>query len=196
VRPAASDYGDVSQLSPPFRIALVAVLGVAAVWLTVLRPKPVESTPAPAPAPAQSRSVAPAASATAAPATTTKPKAAPAPRDAALAGVAKDDRSRPLIRALADGKVVVLLFWDEAAPDDRAARRAVAAADTHRGAVVVRTAKARDVGRYQAITKGAQVAASPTALVIGPRRTAKAIVGYTTTPEVDNAVSDALAARR
>ena len=38
----------MSQISPPFRIALLAMLAVCAVWFTVLKPK----APAPAPTPA------------------------------------------------------------------------------------------------------------------------------------------------
>jgi hypothetical protein len=38
----------VSQISLPFRIALVALLAVCAVWFTVLRPKPAADAPLPA----------------------------------------------------------------------------------------------------------------------------------------------------
>jgi hypothetical protein len=41
----------VSQISPPIRIVLVAVIGLIAAWMLFLRPK-TEPTPAPAPAPA------------------------------------------------------------------------------------------------------------------------------------------------
>jgi hypothetical protein len=174
------------------------MLGLVAVWFTVLRPKPVESTPAPAPAPAQSATATPSApKADATPAAPAKGAAAASrPDSAALAGIAPGDRSKPIIRALSDGKVVVLLFWEEAGADDRAARRALAAADRHDGKVLVKTAAVGDVGRYEAITKGAKVLSSPTALVIGPDRSARPIVGYTTTAELDDAVGDALAARR
>ena len=46
---AASEAWAVSQISLPFRIALVAMLAVCAVWFTVLRPKPpVADAPLPA----------------------------------------------------------------------------------------------------------------------------------------------------
>ena len=167
------------------------MLGVVAVWFTVLRPKPVESTPAPAPA-ASATSVDSAAGSAA----KQTPSAKAAARRSEVAGIAPGDRSKPLVRALDRGKVVVLLFWDKAAADDRAVRRAVAKADRHDGKVVVKAAGVRDVGRYSAITSGAQVLASPTALVIGPDRSAEPIVGYTTVAELDDAIDDALAARR
>ena len=43
--------GTVSQISPPIRIVLIAVIGLIAAWMLFLRPK-TEDTPAPAPAPA------------------------------------------------------------------------------------------------------------------------------------------------
>ena len=43
--------GTVSQISPPLRIVLVAVIGLSAAWMLFLRPK-TEPTPAPTPAPA------------------------------------------------------------------------------------------------------------------------------------------------
>ena len=40
----------MAQLSPPFRIALVAVLAVCALWFTVLKPKPpADDAPLPTP---------------------------------------------------------------------------------------------------------------------------------------------------
>ena len=43
--------GTVSQISPPIRIVLIAVVGLLAAWMLFLRPK-TEPTPAPTPAPA------------------------------------------------------------------------------------------------------------------------------------------------
>ena len=43
--------GTVSQISPPIRIVLIAVIGLLAAWMLFLRPK-TEPTPAPTPAPA------------------------------------------------------------------------------------------------------------------------------------------------
>jgi hypothetical protein len=47
-----------------------------------------------------------------------------------------------------------------------------------------------DVGRYEAITRGAQILESPTVLVIGAGGKARAITGYTQSGEIDQAVSD------
>jgi hypothetical protein len=212
----------VAQLSPPFRIALVALLAFVAVWFTVLRPETAtEPTPA-APgvtglangvnaaegaASAANESAAAAESAangtaasreTTGPATSTaKARAARArERGAAVEGIAPGDRSKPLVRALADDRVVAVLFWNRKGSDDRAVRRALSAADRHDGKVVTKVVPVANVGRYQAITRGAQVLESPTLLVIGPDRVARPIVGYTTRAELDQAIGDALAARR
>jgi hypothetical protein len=221
----------MAQIALPFRIALVAVLVIGALWVTVLRPKADDGEPAAAaPAPtapgaaglgrAIDKANGAAAASDAANAriqAATGGQAAAAgnaskatPRAAAhssggarsgakppsVDGVDAGDPSAPLVRALADGKVVVLLFAGSRAVDDRAARRAVRAVPRHRGAVVVKIAPPRAVGKYEAITRGAKVSQFPTVLVIGADKVARPIVGFTTGGEVDQAVSDAVAAAR
>jgi hypothetical protein len=141
-----------------------------------------------------------AASATAKPA---KPaKAAKPAKPVAPAAVAKPvkpgladdaapgDPSRPLLASVDAGKVVVVLFWNKRASDDRATRRALRAIDLHGGKVVASAVPIGDVGRYEAITRGVQVLESPTVLVIGAGGKARAITGYTQAKEIDQAVSD------
>jgi hypothetical protein len=225
----------VDQISPPFRIALVAMLAVCAVWFTVLRPKaPSTDTPPAAPgttglandvnaakgAVAKSNSASAAteaatggSSATSEPKTATaKPatsrparsKAKPAGRGAHAAVAGKNANvvsagaspSAPLLRAIDAKRAVVLLFWNRKGSEDRAVRRAVSATNRHSGDVVVKVAPVKDVARYGAITRGAQVLQSPTVLVLAPGRKARAIVGFTTKGEIDQAVGDALAAAK
>jgi hypothetical protein len=138
-----------------------------------------------------------ATSATAKPAKAAKP-AAPAavakPAKPAKPGLADDaapgDPSRPLLASVDAGKVVVVLFWNKSASDDRATRRALRAIDLHGGKVVASAVAIGDVGRYEAITRGVQVLESPTVLVIGAGGKARAITGYTQAKEIDQAVSD------
>lgn len=187
----------MDQISPPFRIALVALLGVCALWFTVLKPKdpaaqapPAPSVTAPAAAtPATTRSTpaaAPDASAS---------KAAPRARTAAAPKAAPADRTAPLLRALDRKQAVVLLFWNPRGIEDRAVHRAVGAVTRRDGRVLVKSVPVAAVGRYEAITRGVKVLESPTVLVIGPDRKVKPIVGYTITGEVDQAVADVLAKR-
>jgi hypothetical protein len=218
----------VDQISPPFRIAVVAMLAMCAVWFTVLKPKdpgadPAASTPtapgatglgndvkaAKGAAAASDAANAKVQGATGGTATAGKlatgahsavaGKSAHATPDAAAkpkAKAATGDASAPLLSALDAKHAVVLVFWNRRGSDDRAVRRAVAQVDRHRGKVVVKAAPIAAVGRYEAITRGAQVLQSPTVLVIGPDRKARAIVGFTTTGELDQAVGDTLAAAK
>jgi len=124
-----------------------------------------------------------------------KPAAAVAkPAKPAKPGLADDaapgDPSRPLLANVDAGKVVVVLFWNKNASDDRATRRGLRSIDLHGGKVVASAVPIGDVGRYEAITRGVQVLESPTVLVIGAGGKARAITGYTQTNEIDQAVSD------
>jgi hypothetical protein len=221
----------VDQISPPFRIALVALLAVCALWFTVLKPKDPADTAASTPTPtapgvtglgkdvdaakgaaaasdaanAKVQAATGGTSATSGNATAAT-KAAPAAKSPAApaksapakpkAKAAKGDASPPLLRALDAKHAVVLVFWNRRGSDDRAVRRAVAAIDRHDGKVVVKVAPIAAVGRYEAITRGVQVLQSPTVLVIGSDHKARAIVGFTTTGELDQAVGDTLAAAK
>ena len=213
----------MEQLSLPYRIALVALLVVGAVWFAVLRPKSGgeaerASTAAPGvtglandvskaksavdnanAASAGSEAAANAVGATgstssaATPSAKGAPAAKPAPKPA-KPGLAEDaapgDPSRPLLADVDAGKVAVVLFWNAKGADDRATRRALRAVDRHHGKVVATAIPVSDVGKYEAITRGAQVLESPTVLVIGAGGKARAITGYTQAQEIDQAVSD------
>ena len=217
----------MDQLSPPFRIAIVAMLAVCALWFTVLKPKdPAADAPLPtAPgatglandvnaakgaAATSDAANAKIQKATGGAAATTTPAKAPAPAKhatktgphaavagkSAAKGAASADPTASLLSALDAKKAVVMLFYNRAGIDDRAVRKAVAATDRHHGKVVVKAVPVGQVGRYEAITRGAQILESPTVLVIAPDRKARAIVGFTTTGEVDQAVGDALASAK
>jgi hypothetical protein len=125
------------------------------------------------------------------PATSVTPAAGAKPAKPGLADdAAPGDPSRPLLASVDAGKVVVVLFWNKNAPDDRATRRALRGIDLHGGRVVASAVPIGDVGRYEAITRGAQILESPTVLVIGAGGKARAITGYTQSGEIDQAVSD------
>lgn len=239
----------MDQLSLPYRIALVAILVVGALYLVVLKPAGGdEAAIAPLPAPAAattttatktskpsapgvaglSSAVTKARGASAAQAgsdattstaadaaseTTTTTTTAPVPGApvaiapaagattattpaAATTTTAKPtvkpstDPSAPLLAELDRGRTVVLLFAGRTAADDRAVRRALGRIDRRGGKVAVHVAALRRVGAYEAITRGVQVQQSPTLLVIGKDRTARTIVGFTTTSEIDQLVGD------
>jgi hypothetical protein len=204
----------VDQIALPYRIALGALLVAAAVWFTVLRPKPVEA-PAPAPtapgmkglgnavnsakgavATADAAGARETVDPTADPAAASATKATPAASGAAVKpsaakAASASDASGPILRDLAAGKVVLLAFVGRGS-DDRAVASAVRAVPSHGGKVVVRTAPVGRVGDYAAITAKLKIVGTPTVLVLGKGPKARQIAGLTTTAEVDQAAGDML----
>ena len=112
--------------------------------------------------------------------------------NAAAAKAAAGDLPRPVLKAIADRKVLVLLFWNPKSADDRAVRRAVAKVDRWDGAVFVRTANIKSVSRYGRITRGADVEQSPTVVVVDRKLKAERLVGYVDTRTIDQSVVDAI----
>lgn len=208
----------MEQLSLPYRIALIAIALIGAVWFVALRPK---SDPVPAAAP--SAATAPgvkglstaidkakgaaaqsdAANAAAGADNFVKPSVTPtgtsaAPGSSAAAsddGSVKDraagtDRSAAILADLRAGRVAVLAFAGKKAADDLQVRGALGNVDRHGGKVVVRAVSIDDVADYGAITEGVKVGQSPTVVVIGKNRKARTIVGITDSQEIDQLVGD------
>ncbi len=113
-----------------------------------------------------------------------------APVKRALPKLDPGDRSRPILRQLAHGKVAVVLFFNSKGADDHAAMRAVRAADRHHGRVAVHMIPIRRVGDYNALTADVPVLQAPTVLVIGPDRKARTVVGYTEVKMIDQTIAD------
>lgn len=101
---------------------------------------------------------------------------------------------RPLARAVAKKQVIVLLFFNRRAVDDRAVRRAVLSINRRRGKVAVMTAPIGKLSRFTAITRAVPVLGSPTVVVIDRRLNARALGGLLDREGVDEAVADALRA--
>jgi len=208
----------MSQISPPIRILLVCAVAFMAAWMTVLKPKPVTAEPdasaSAQTATAQSaagkfvqraqaaKTTAEAAAAkaagedTAAGTTTGAASAAKTPASQAAAKPAKPAKPAGLparVRtALAADKVVVLLFWSPRAADDRAVHAELARVDRHAGKVVVDASPVARIARFQRITRGADVAQSPTVVVVGRDRKVETLVGYVDHVSIDQLVTDAL----
>jgi hypothetical protein len=246
----------VEKISPPLRIALAAVVLLAAVWFVALRPKaPAEEEPiAPPPgvagltsdvqkardakeaadaAAAAAQKAAAGADAEGAAAATSKggdkavaatngtdkavaatngtDKAVAATNGTGTTTVAVEkparparpaDPAAPLLAALEQDRVVILVFRN-ASSDSEAVAAAVrrvpkGSRATPRGTkpAVVRVVPISQVGRYATFTEKTQISQAPTTLIIAPSRKAKVIVGYTTAPEVAEAVRDLRAASR
>jgi hypothetical protein len=99
----------------------------------------------------------------------------------------------PVAKALNQQKVILLLFYNPTAADDRAVRSELKQVKRRGGKVYVAAAPISQLARYQGITRGVQVVQAPTLVVVDPDRKASTITGYTDAVEIDQAVADAIA---
>ena len=97
--------------------------------------------------------------------------------------------------ALADGNVVVLLFWDPRGSDDRAVRNELRRVRNRGGRTLTAAVPIRQVSRYGAVTRGVQVLQSPTILIVDRARQARTLTGYTDAAEIGQAITEALRVR-
>jgi hypothetical protein len=202
-------------------IALAATVLVAASWMMFLRPRAVESTTEQVTAPARvadkaraaaaatdkasaatekataetpAKGTAPAKAETTkvTPSATAKKAAAPAPA-ATKAETKPVDGQAAVLADMDAKKVVVLLFWDRTGADDRAAHDAVESVNRRDGKVAVHTVDVKNVGRYESVTQGVNVAQSPTTIIISRDAKARTVPGLTDPTEVEQMVREALA---
>lgn len=234
----------MAQISLPFRIALVAIALLGAVWFVALRPKSESGAEAPLPvapgvtglstatgkaAAATKAAEASATRAEAAAAAAESGSAAPAEKASADTAKAKDgatveksasaaatpsggvavtkstkvkpaapvapsNPAAPLLAALDRGRVVVLLFRNSSS--DSASVATMVRRIGKRRTVVARVVSIKDVGKYQTFTSGTPVTQAPTTMVIGPKRNAELIVGFTSPGEIAQAAADVRRAGR
>jgi hypothetical protein len=208
----------MDAISRPMQILLAVVLALAALWFVALRPKSDSGSSSAPSAPgtqglgnavngakgavAKSNAASSAAeqttggtgsSSTAGNASSSSSSSTAKPATTKSAAQPAHDRSKPILAELAQGKVVVLLFWNPRASDDRSVHAVLRAVNRHAGKVAVHSARISHVGDYLGITSGVQVLGSPTALVINKKRQAKQITGFNDAVAIDQAVNDALA---
>jgi hypothetical protein len=91
-------------------------------------------------------------------------------------------------------KVLAILFWNPSAPEDRRVRGALRQANTYDGRVFVRVARVSDIARYAPITRGVDVAQSPTLVVVDRDLHAESLVGYVARTTIRQALADAIRA--
>src|SRR3954453_18900399 len=206
----------MSQISPPLRIVLVAVLGLCAAYMLFFRPKPAD-TAAPAAAPAAATTPVPgedpvavrgskaaaivekaAGDKQAAGAHNTKPVSqAPAtgrPQPARLSETQLAALPADVRRAVAHRKVIALLFYNNRSDDDKATRRALSHVDRFGGQVFIDAHWIKGVAPYAAITRGVDLQQSPTVVVVDRNLKAQTLVGFVDAGTIEQAVVDALLA--
>jgi hypothetical protein len=205
----------VSQISPPIRILLVLAVAVLGAYMMFLRPKPEETVPPPTEpagsvsAPGKLRDKAEDAAAAANARTAEVEGAdgveageaaagtAAAKKQGAGAAVAAPSKDlagvpKPVRRAIRKDKVLVLLFWNPKAADDRSVRAALGDVNRWDGRVFVHAAPLRRISRYGRIARGVSVEQSPTIVVADRDLRAETLVGYVDRLSIDQAVVDAL----
>ncbi len=131
---------------------------------------------------------APAASAAAA-GTTAPPAAAPA---APAAKVDTKGLPAEVAKAVEARKVLVMLFWNPKAADDRMVRAELRKVDRYDGRVVVHVADVDRIARYAPIAQGVEVEQSPSIVVVDGDRRATLMTGYTDAGSIQQAVADAV----
>jgi hypothetical protein len=120
-----------------------------------------------------------------------EPKAAAAGAAPAKVG---DKTQLPVrvLRAIAERKVIALLFWSPKSVDDQQVRKALRGIDRHDGKVMAHATHIKRIAAYQQITRGANVEQSPTVVIIDRDRTVQTLVGFVDRTTIDQAVTDAL----
>lgn len=199
----------MSQISPPLRILLAGSILFMAAWFVFLRPGAADTAP-PAPAvnpaaglgnavqgaQAASAATTAATAARAGEETGAAPGTAPAPQPAAAAAkkpARQGDLALPpsVAKAVAQKKVLVMLFWNENAIDDQAVRRELRGIDRKKGKVKVHVASINDVARYAPITRGVNLEQSPS-IVVARGGSADVLVGFVDAETIDQTVSDVM----
>lgn len=94
--------------------------------------------------------------------------------------------------ALEQHKVLALLFYNPAAPDDQAVKSELSAIPTHGGAVVRLAVPLQQLSAYTGLLTQVPVDYSPTLVLINRHRQAEEIAGYASTFELDQRVAEAL----
>ena len=93
---------------------------------------------------------------------------------------------------LAKGDVVVLLFWNPAGAEDVVVHAAVQPlADAHNRKIAVQYALASQVASFGSITRGVQVFATPTVLIINKRGQTTVLTGVQDTFSIEQAIAEA-----
>ncbi|HEY2159979.1 MAG TPA: hypothetical protein VGH24_01620 [Solirubrobacteraceae bacterium] len=110
--------------------------------------------------------------------------------------VAAVSRFGAVQRALRRHEVLALLFFNPAAPDDRAVNAELRTVPAHSGKVFKLAIPLSEINSYMAITNRVPVNLSPTLVLIAPNGAADEIVGYADPFEISQRVNDALAIRR
>jgi hypothetical protein len=159
---------------------------------TVQAPKPATPAKAASPTPGKAAAPTPAKTAAPTPAKTGSKGAAKSTSDITQSATAGVQKIQSAIRA---GKVVAVLFYNDAAADDRAVKNELAAVPTHGGKVVKLAVPVSQLTQYSIVTQQIPVVTAPTLVLIDAAHQATMITGYADPVEIMQRISDALSAK-
>jgi hypothetical protein len=108
--------------------------------------------------------------------------------------VSSAQQLRLVTNAIANHKVVAVLFYNDAAADDQAVDHELSAVPTHGGKVVKAAVPLSKLTSFGIITQQIPVVTAPTLVLIDSDRQATEITGFADTLEITQRVDDALAA--
>jgi hypothetical protein len=133
------------------------------------------------------------AAAAAAPTTAVPAKPSTTSSTAPKGDVSKAGLPVPVAKAVAQKKVLVMLFWNPRAADDKVVRNELRSVGSrHKKDVFVHVANVKDIARYAPVTRGAEVQQSPSIVVVDRSREATVLTGYSDRETIRQTVFDAL----
>ena len=126
----------------------------------------------------------------------TKAKAVPAPKPTAPSeSAAAATAAHTVANAIRAGKVVAVLFYNDAAADDRAMKRELAAIPTHGGQVVKAAVPVSQLIQFSSLTQTVDINTAPELVLIDHARKATTLVGYADGVEIAQRIDNALATK-
>jgi hypothetical protein len=144
---------------------------------------------APAPKPATPAKAAPTTKTSTTAKTTTAAKRSTSTAQSGASGV------KTIQAAIRAGKVVAVLFYNDAAADDRAVKSELATVPAHHGKVVKLAVPVSQLTQYSVVTQQIPVVTAPTLVLIDAARQATMITGYADPVEIAQRIDDALSAK-
>jgi len=125
-----------------------------------------------------------------------KAKATPATKPTAQsAAAAAKTAAQTVGAAIRDNKVVAILFYNDAAADDRAVKSELAAIPTHGGKVVKVAVPVSQLIQFSSLAQTVDVNTAPELVLIDRTRQASTLVGYADSVEIAQRINDALATK-
>lgn len=190
---SGGSQGGVGQYQPAIDKAHQAVATSNQANAKLGAPTATTSATTPATTPAATTQATTAAKAPAKP--VTKAKAAPATNPTAQSSkAAAATAAQTVATAIRAGKVVAILFYNDAAADDRAVKSELAAIPTHGGQVVKVAVPVSQLIQFSSLTQTVDVNTAPELVLIDHARQASTLVGYADSVEIAQRIDDALAA--